>query len=293
MQSRSCKAYAKINLMLDVIGVRDDGYHSISTVMHSVSLCDTVTIKKSCNSGICVQTNLPYVPTDSRNIAYKAAELFYKIAKLPSHVIIELHKRIPVGAGMAGGSANAAAVLRLLNAAHCNVFSMEELAKMGLQLGADVPFCVFGTPSIATGIGEVLQPAPSLPPCYILICKPRFSTSTQKLYAKTDEIASKIHPDSTKMIDALEQQNLAQICQSLGNSMEAAAIHLRPTIADIKRKLLALGAGGALMTGSGSAVYGIFDSFEVAQKAKAKFKSDIFTYIAKPVKNYFGEIVGE
>lgn len=291
MQSRSCKSYAKINLTLASLEKRPDGYHEVETVMHSVSLCDTVTLMRTSSCGIFLRTNLPYVPTDERNIAYKAAALFYKTSNLSAHVQIDLHKRIPVGAGMAGGSTNAAAVLRLLNSAHGEMFSLDELAKMSLVLGADVPYCVYSEPAFACGIGEILSPVTKLPPCFFLICKPKFSISTQKLFQKMDTITTQVHADSTSMQAALARGDLNEICSFLGNDMEKAAIMERPKIAAIKRKLLSSGALGAQMTGSGSAVYGIFATELAAQAAKSAFERDVWTYLARPVANAFGEVI--
>lgn len=284
MQSHSCKAYGKLNLTLDITGLRPDGYHELVTLMHSISIYDTVTIKPSRREGIWLRCNLAYVPCDERNIAHQAAVLFLDAAGRRANILIDLRKRIPVGAGMAGGSANAAAVLQLLNKIYGNPLPKPQLAQLALRLGADVPFCLETGCCMATGIGEVLTPAPSLPPCSIAVVKPRFSISSKKLYEKIDSVPIAKHPDTVAMLNALKRKDLPAIAAGLENVMEPAAILERPQIGEIRQGLLAAGALGARMTGSGSAVYGIFDEEEKARAALVPFQQQgMQTFVAHPI----------
>lgn len=284
MRTQSCKAYAKINLTLDITGRRADGYHEIETVMHTISLCDTVTVKPVRRPGITLRCNLPYVPCDERNIAYKAAAAFFERTGRPSGILIDLRKRIPVGAGMAGGSTDAAAVLRLLNQACGTPLSDKVLAELALGLGADVPFCLTTGCRLAKGIGEKLSPAPCLPPCAIAVVKPKFSISTKRLYEKIDSVPLCHRPDTKAMLDALARKDLEGVCRSLGNVMEEAAVQDRPMIDQIRQALLQGGALGARMTGSGSAVYGIFAGEEAAKRGlEALAGLPVQTWVARPV----------
>lgn len=284
MRTQSGKAYAKINLTLDISGRRADGYHEIETIMHTISLCDIVTVKPSRRAGVLLRCNLPYVPCDQRNIAYQAALLFFEALGRRGAVSIDLRKRIPVGAGMAGGSADAAAVLRLLNQGYGRPFSLEKLKKIGLRLGADVPFCLEGGCRLACGIGEILSPASPLPDCALAVVKPRFSISTKKLYEKIDQAPLQGRPDTSAMLEALAQGDLAQIGRLLANAMEGAALPERPQIEEIRQALLASGALGARMTGSGSAVYGIFAQEHQARTALKKLAfPGVQTWVARPI----------
>lgn len=285
MQTQSGKAYAKINLTLDIKGKREDGYHLIETVMQTISLYDLILIRPAAKAGVQLRCNLPYVPCDSRNIAWKAADAFYKLTGRREHIVIELQKRIPVGAGMAGGSTDAAMVLRLLNRRYRSPLTEEQLYALGLSLGADVPFCLMGGCAVATGIGEQLTAVKGMPKeCFLVVCKPRFSISTAQLYQRMDAVEPSVHPDAATMIGALETGDLKKIAAQMGNAMEAAAIPEKPQIAEIRDKLLANGALGAMMTGSGSAVYGIFSSKKQAEAARDCFRgSGIFSAVARPV----------
>lgn len=284
MRTQSGKAYAKINLTLDIVGRREDGYHEIETIMHSISLCDTVIVRPARRAGIWLRCNLPYVPCDERNIAYRAALLFFEALGRRGAAMIELRKRIPVGAGMAGGSADGAAVLRLLNRGYGKPFSLEKLKEIGLRLGADVPFCLEGGCRLAQGIGEVLSPAPPLPDCALAVVKPRFSISTKKLYEQMDQAPIQGRPDTPAMLEALARGDLPRIGGLLANVMEAAALPDRPQIGQICRQLLAEGALGARMTGSGSAVYGIFAQEHQARAALKKMQAPgIQSWVARPI----------
>lgn len=284
MRTQSCKAYAKINLTLDITGRREDGYHEIETVMHTISLCDTVTVKPVRKPGITLCCNLPYVPCDERNIAYKAAAAFFEQTGRRADILIDLRKRIPVGAGMAGGSTDAAAVLRLLNQACGTPLGDKALAGLAVTLGADVPFCLGIGCRLAKGIGERLTRAPSLPPCSIVVAKPKFSISTKGLYEKIDSMPLHGRPDTQAMLDALAHKDLPAVCGNLGNVMEAAAVQDRPMIAQLRQALLDSGAMGARMTGSGSAVYGIFADDEAAKAGREAISGlPVQTWLARPI----------
>ena len=245
------RARAKINLTLDVTGRREDGYHTVEMVMQSIALHDTVRVttihgeKKP--RGIVLSCSLPFLPTDERNLAYRAAELFYKeTGALLETCEIHIEKRIPVAAGLAGGSTDAAAVLRALNALHTAGLTDDELCEMGLKLGADVPFCLRGGTMLAQGIGEELSLLPDMPHCWVVLCKPPFAVPTKEVY-----------------------QEIEGVCAYLSNVMETVTAAKRRQIGEIKSFLAENGADGTLMSGSGPTVYGLF-SDESRAKTAAK-----------------------
>lgn len=262
------KAYAKLNLTLDVLGTLPDGYHEMKMVMQSVSLCDDVFVALNDSGEVTMESNFGFLPCDGRNIAVKAAQSFFAKAGLGSAgAHIRLQKRIPVGAGMAGGSTDAAAVLRALNRLYGTGFSRETLEELGGALGSDVPFCIAGGTRLATGRGEVLSPLPPMPDCGLVICKPRFSIKTPELFARIDSRSSRIHPDTDGMIAALEAQDVQGIARRMYNVFEDVLPRRCGEIGIIKNRLLDAGALGAVMTGTGSAVFGIFDDLAAAKTA--------------------------
>lgn len=274
-------ARAKINLTLDVTGRRDDGYHTVKMVMQTVELHDDVHValvhgeKKP--QGIRLSCNLPYLPTDSRNLAYRAAELFYEMTGVPLGTVeIHIEKRIPVAAGLAGGSTDAAAVLRALSALHAVGLTDDELCEMGLKLGADVPYCLRGGTMLAEGIGEMLSPLPAMPHCYVVLCKPPFSVSTKEVYEQIDSVEIETRPDADGMIQALEQGDFPGVCSHLYNVMEDVTGKKRRQIAEIRTFLTENGADGTLMSGSGPTVFGLF-SDEHRAKSAAKMLSHRFS----------------
>jgi 4-diphosphocytidyl-2-C-methyl-D-erythritol kinase len=283
MQSYTNNAYAKINLSLDILGTLDNGYHSLRMVMQSISLYDVVTIKKA-ESGITITTNLPYLPTNENNICYKAAKKFFDYTNIKSGISIDISKRIPVGAGLGGGSSNAASVLKLLNKVFETNLSLKELCAIGATIGADVPFCVLGGTRLAEGFGEKLSPLPKMPKYTILLVKPSFSLSTKAIYDLYDKQENITHPDTDKLIHGLKNNSIYEICEGMGNVLEETVISEYSVIQEIKDELLNLGAINAQMSGSGPTVFGIFDSFEQAQSAKknlwGKYKT---VYICSPV----------
>lgn len=282
------KAYAKVNLNLDITGVREDGYHLVDMVMQQIDLYDWVSIREGKN-GISLKMSKHGLPTDDRNLAYRAAELILKNTKKNiSGVNIYIHKYIPIAAGMAGGSTDAAAVLVGMNEFFGLGFSVDELCDMGVKLGADVPFCIRGGCMRARGIGEVLEGIKSMPDCYLCIAKPDFGISTREAYRKYDSLTECVHPDMDSLLKALDEQSLDKLVASMGNVLETVALLDYPVIREIEDDMRACGALGAVMTGSGPTVFGIFDD-----ENKAAFARDsIFSsrkgkqvYVVKPVRN--------
>ncbi len=274
------EAHAKINLTLGITGKRDDGYHTVEMVMQSVSLCDNVSVEVSGKpGGIKLSCTREGLPDDSRNLAYHAAEVFYGTMGIPvGECLIHIEKRIPVEAGLAGGSTDAAAVLAALDSLHGTRLSPDALCEMGLLLGADVPYCIRGGTMLAEGIGDKLTPLAPLSVCWVVLCKPGFGISTKEAYAAFDRLDRLPEPDTKGMIKALESGDLAGVCARLSNQLEAAAVS-HPEIEKIKKVMRRHGALGALMSGSGPTVYGLFAERHNAEKAKASllpFYEDTF-----------------
>lgn len=262
------KAHAKINLTLDVTGKRADGYHTVKMIMQTVGLHDDIVVTRNDADAMTMSSNLSWLPTDDGNLAMRAAKLFYAEVGLPMRgVHIEIFKRIPVAAGLAGGSTDAAAVLRALNTLHETNLSDETLCKLGLRLGADVPYCLMGGSMLAEGIGEVLTALPTMPFCYVVLCKPSFSVSTAEIYSKMNGGRLRQRPDTVGMIRALRERDWNGICHRLYNVMEAVTGRVHPEIGLIQDELLSRGASGTVMSGSGPAVFGLFSSLERAQAA--------------------------
>lgn len=263
-------AYAKINLTLDVLGKRSDGYHNVKMIMQSISLFDLLIIDKT-PGGISVSTNLKFLPAGEKNIAYKAAATFFDHTKINGGASIIIHKNIPVGAGLAGGSTDAAAVLKALNALYEAGLGTDELQKIGLMIGADVPYCLEGKTMLAEGTGEKLTLLPSLAGINILIVKPPVSVSTASVYADIDSVGIDVHPDTDRIISAIGNGKFSSVTHDLCNVMENVTVKKHPEIAEIKRKLLSDGAAAALMSGSGPSVFGIFADFADAEKSFRDF----------------------
>ncbi|MBQ8558376.1 MAG: 4-(cytidine 5'-diphospho)-2-C-methyl-D-erythritol kinase [Tyzzerella sp.] len=266
------KALAKINLGLDVLGTRENGYHDVRMVMQTIYLYDNVTLQKTEEPGIQLTTNLFYLPVDEKNIAYKAAKILMDEFQIPGGVKIDLDKHIPVAAGMAGGSSNAAAVLVGMNRLFHLGLSEQELMDRGVQLGADVPYCVMRGTVLAEGIGEILTPLAPLPKCYILVAKPNISVSTKTVYEKLDAHEIEDHPDIDGVIAGLEADDLKKVADSMGNVLERVTIEDYPIIEDIKTAMKEAGALNAMMSGSGPTVFGIFEEKKIAKQAQQKIR---------------------
>lgn len=269
------KAYAKINISLDVTARRNDGYHDMAMIMQTVSLCDDVRLSFCEGDTISARTNLHFIPGDERNLAVRAAKKYFEAIDEPERgLCIHIHKRIPVGAGMGGGSADAAAVLRGLNRAFDNRLSAEQLEELAAEVGSDVAFCVRGGTMLAHGRGELLSELPDMPKCIFVICKPQFSISTPELFRKLDQVSLRRHPDTAGLISALEQGNLRELCFRMYNVFEDVNDRRMRTVAAIKSVLIDKGALGAVMTGTGSAVFGVFSDKTEAEGAREALKRE-------------------
>ena len=241
MDKLELKALGKINLGLDVLGRRENGYHDVRMVMQTLYLYDNVTLQKKSAPGIEIDSNLFYLPNDEDNIAWKAAKLLIDEFDIKDGIRIHLDKHIPVAAGMAGGSSNAAAVLYGMNQMFRLGLSQKELMERGVKLGADVPYCIMRGTVLAEGIGEKLTPLPPMPKCQILIAKPPISVSTKMVYEKLDSCEIKEHPDIGGILDGLKNQDLEQVAASMGNVLEKVTVEAYPVIAQIKECMIGEG----------------------------------------------------
>ncbi len=285
MDKMKLDACGKINLMLNISGVREDGYHTLETVMQTVSLHDVVEVRRRVQKGIALRCNLPYIPTDGRNIAWKAADCFIERTGFDGGVEIDIRKTIPVGGGMAGGSTDAAAVLRGLNEMCGCPMNEKALEEAALTLGADVPFCLKRGTYLCEGIGEIMTRLPDLPRCFIVVCKPRASVSSRSAYGVYDAWPSPRHIDAGQMIAGLQAKDLRAVAAAVGNSFEDPIGAECPEIPAIRQRLLEMGALNAAMTGSGSVVFGLFDDAGRAHKAKAALRASRYrTFCVRPVR---------
>ncbi len=277
-------AYAKLNLTLDVTAKRADGYHDMLMVMQTVSITDSVVLEQTGEKGIHAACNFRYIPTDERNLAVRAAGAFLDtIGEEKDGILIRMDKTIPVGAGMAGGSADAAAVLRGMNRLYGSRMNRRDLEKLGERIGSDVAFCIAGGTSLARGRGEVLEDLTPMPDCAIVVCKPGFSISTPELFRKLDQIGLRTHPDTTGMLSALESGNLKEISMRMFNVFEEVEDRRMRSETEIKHVLLDYGALGAVMTGTGSAVFGVFSDETAAETCAAHLRSEHkFCRVARP-----------
>ena len=269
-------AHAKINIVLNIVGKRSDGYHDVDMIMQTVSLCDIINVEKIF-SGIEISGtgSLPY---DETNLAYRAAKLFFDISGKRGGCKIHLEKHIPVCAGMAGGSSDAAAVLKALNTLYGKPLSAKVLSKISAKLGADVPYCIQGGTARATGIGDMLTPIAPIKKSTVLIVKPPISVSTPWAYKSLNH-SELLHPDTEGAVRAIESGDMEALYSLMGNSFEASVFTAYPEIAEIKKRMLELGAKASLMSGSGSAVFAIFDDENPAKAAYKEFSqkyTDVF-----------------
>ena len=275
MMTTNENAYAKLNISLDVTERREDGYHDMLMVMQTVSLCDEVTVTLDGSGRVRARSNLRFIPGDERNLAVNAALCFLEeTGHTGQGMLIEINKRIPVGAGMGGGSSDAAAVLRALNRLYGDVLDREQLRCLSERIGSDVPFCVYGGTALASGRGEKLEALPDMPDCRFIICKPEFSISTPELFRKLDEIKLRCHPDTAGLVEAIRQGQLAQISRRMYNVFEDVDDRRMHTVADIKSTLLDHGALGAVMTGTGSAVFGVFEPDRDVSAVRDKLRAE-------------------
>ena len=280
------KAPAKLNLTLDVLGLREDGYHEMKMVMQSITLADTLTIVPGTGKSIRVATNLDFLPDGDKNLAAVAARAYWKArGEEPRPLDITIEKCIPVCAGMAGGSSDAAAVLRGLNGQSEYPLSLAELARVGEAVGSDVPYCVLGCTALAEGRGEILTPLPPMPKCWVVVCKPDFSISTPALFAQIDNVKITCRPDTAGVLEALEKGDLTGVARRLYNVFEdALPERQRSKVNGIKTTLIQCGALGAAMSGSGPTVFGLFEDENTARIAYEKLAGEYTeTYLAQTV----------
>lgn len=261
------KARAKINITLDVLRRREDGYHDLSMIMQTINLCDNIFIKKIDKDEIQLKSNLSWLPCDGRNLIYKAADLLKNRYNIKSGIYIELNKNIPVAAGLAGGSTDCAATLIGIRNLFRLPISNEKLMVIGKELGADVPYCIMRGTALAEGIGEKLTPLPPFPNCHVLICKPPINVSTAVVFGALDLSKVKTHPDNDLVIELIKNKDLKGICDNMCNVLENVTINNYPIIAQIKKLMLENGAIGSMMSGSGPTVFGFYKDYNTALSA--------------------------
>jgi len=266
------KAYGKINLSLDVVGKREDGYHLLKMIMQNVDLYDSISFEK-CDKGINISCNKPYIPIDDKNLVYKAAKLFMDTYEIREGINIYLKKNIPVSAGMAGGSADAAAVFKALR----EVFEIDvddnELMRLGIKIGADVPYCIIGGTALCEGIGEVITPLKPFKNHILVLVKPNFGVSTKEVYKNLDISKVFKHPHTGSLIKAMEQEDLEEVCSNMKNLLENVTLRKYPILKRIKEDMLKMGAMGSMMSGSGPTIFAFFDDMLKAQRCYDKFKT--------------------
>ena len=276
MDKMQLKALAKINLGMDVLRKREDGYHDVRMIMQTVRIFDRLALVKQDKEGIRVRTNLYYLPANENNLVYKAANLLFEEFDIPGGLSIDLKKYIPVAAGMAGGSSDAAAVLYGLNRMYGLGLSQEQLMERGVKIGADVPYCIMRGTALAEGIGERLTSLPPMPPCNILVAKPGISVSTKYVYENlhANDLRPEQHPDIDGILDALKKQDLRGMAEALrdGNVLETVTASAYPVIEKLKETMEENGAAVALMSGSGPTVFGIYEDRMQARRAMAAIR---------------------
>ncbi len=279
------KAYGKVNLGLDVVRRREDGYHEVRMIMQTVGIYDRIDLTRREQPGIGIETNLYYLPDNENNLAYKAAKLLMDEFDIKEGVNIRIKKFIPVAAGMAGGSSDAAAVLFGVNKMFSLGLSLEELMKRGVRLGADVPYCLMRGTALSEGIGEILTPLDPAPQCQVLIAKPAVSVSTKFVYENlhVNQLPKTAHPDIDCLMRAIENRDLRALAENMGNILETVTIPAHPVIQDIKDKMMAMGAVGAMMSGSGPTVFGLFMSPAKAEEAYEEMRYGSSASMARQV----------
>ncbi len=280
MEKINVKALAKVNLGLDVLRRREDGYHEVKMIMQTIHLYDQLEIKKTKEPGIFIQTNLDFLPTNENNLIYKAAKLLQDMYGMKNGVAVDLQKYIPIAAGMAGGSTDAAAVLYGMNKLFGLKLKHTKLMEIGVSIGADVPYCLMRGTALAEGIGEKLRSLPPMPKCPVLIAKPGISVSTKLVYENLNLSDAMVHPNIDAQIAAIRRKDLNGITAHMGNILETVTIPKYPVIDEIKRCMLENGAAGAMMSGSGPTVFGLFSD---GLTARAAFDAMRKSHLAKQV----------
>ena len=273
MESIRLKARAKINLGLDVIGRRENGYHDVRMVMQTVGLYDRIIMTRIPEKEIRIKTNIGFLPVNENNLVYKAIMLMKSKYKLDGGIEVDLNKFIPVAAGMAGGSSDAASALFGMNRLYELNLPIGELMNIGVEIGADVPYCIMRGTALAEGIGEKLTRLPDMPFCHILIAKPPVNVSTKLVYENLDSTQIKSHPDIDGIIEAIKLKDVALVASRMGNVLESVTVPLYPVIDSIKKDMIEHGAINAMMSGSGPTVFGLFGDEETARRARAEMKA--------------------
>lgn len=279
------KAYAKINLSLDVLGKRPDGYHEVRMIMQQLELSDRIRVERTEKPGFRLVSSVPGLPTDEKNLMVRAARLMFDKFSLSGGLDMELEKNIPVAAGLAGGSSDAAAVICSVNELFGLGLSLGRLQEIGVLIGADVPYCILGGTALSEGIGERLTVLPPCPPCEVLLCKPPFGASTAEIYKAFDSLPSPFHPQVDAGVSALRKRNLRDLLPAVGNSLEEVTAGKLPVIPEIEKIMLEEGALAACMSGSGPTVFGLYEDEKAAGKAGERLKSlwsDCFTAVTSP-----------
>ena len=272
MDNISLKALAKINLGLDVVRRRDDGYHEVRMIMQTINLFDRLEIKKIKEPAIKIHTNLFFLPVNENNLVYKAAKLLIDEFGIQEGVSVGLTKKIPVAAGMAGGSTDAAAMLFGMNRLFGLGLSKKQLMERGVKIGADVPYCIMRGTALAEGIGDKLSPLPAMVKCPVLIAKPQISVSTKFVYQNLKLDDKTVHPDIDRLIEDIRNKDLKAVSDHMGNVLESVTIPNYPVISQIKEQMMDSGAVGSMMSGSGPTIFGLFDDSRTAQLAFGKIK---------------------
>ena len=266
------KAYAKINISLDIVGKREsDGYHLLKMIMQNIDLYDEISIEKQ-KEGITISCNKNYVPTDSRNLAYKAASLFKETYNIDDGVHIDIVKNIPVSAGLAGGSTDAAAVLKLMNKIFEVNASDEELMNIGLKLWADIPYCINGGTALCEGIGEKITTLQPFKDKILVLVKPSFGVSTKEVYKSFNLDRVRVHPKTDSLIEAMENDDLYYVANNMKNLLENVTLRKHNILIKIKEEMNRYGAVGSMMSGSGPSVFAFFDDMLKAQRCYEKMK---------------------
>ena len=273
MDQLQLRAMGKINLALDVVRRREDGYHDVRMIMQTVKMFDRIMLNRTKEPGIRLTANLHFLPTGETNLAYRAAKLLMDRHHIEEGVSIDLQKYLPVSAGMAGGSTDAAAVLYGMNWMFQLGETTESLMAAGATLGADVPYCIMRGTALAEGIGDKLTRLPPCPDCYVLLVKPPVSVSTKFVYENLRLDGSTVHPDIDGMEAAIRSGSLRDVARLAGNVLESVTIPACPVIGEIKERILRAGALTALMSGSGPTVFGLFDNYEMVQRAKEELNA--------------------
>lgn len=277
------KAFAKINIALDVIGKREDGYHLLRMIMQTIDLYDVIKVDKV-HKGISIDCNKPYVPRDNRNLAYKAAELFINSYGIKEGVSIDIVKNIPVAAGLAGGSTDAAAVIKSMNKLFNVNASYEELKALALKIGADVPYCINGGTALCEGIGEVISDLKPFKNHILVVVKPPFGVSTKEVYSSLDISKINKHPKIDDIIGFMDKDDLYSVSYSMKNVLENVTIKKHGMIKGIKNEMIGMGALGALMSGSGPTVFAFFEDMLKAKNCYDKMKENFSeVYITRTI----------